>query len=93
MFVTSLVLGFHIAFVARHNLHQLLVLNGKYVAKFYILRGPFFVDLFAALSFAVQVEARPVLWTKYLAALRDETRVQRDHPGMQLTSRVCCRSP
>jgi len=55
MFVTSLILGFHVGFVAHNNMHRLLVLHGRYVAKFYVRQGTFVVDLLASISFAAQI--------------------------------------
>jgi hypothetical protein len=57
VFLFSLLLGFHIGFIAQHKQHRMLVMEGKYVASYYIKHNNFLMDFAASVSFAFQVQA------------------------------------
>lgn len=54
-FVIDMMLGFHTGYVISYNLRKRVVMDGKQVAKWYTLRGSFFVDLLSSIAWVTQV--------------------------------------
>eukprot|EP00192_Tetraselmis_astigmatica_P009484 CAMPEP_0117650336 /NCGR_PEP_ID=MMETSP0804-20121206/1485_1 /TAXON_ID=1074897 /ORGANISM="Tetraselmis astigmatica, Strain CCMP880" /LENGTH=819 /DNA_ID=CAMNT_0005456201 /DNA_START=188 /DNA_END=2647 /DNA_ORIENTATION=+ len=57
IFMMALVLGFHIGVIAQNNLRQTVVKDGRLVARYYMHRGPFVIDLISSLVYLVQLGA------------------------------------
>ena len=58
-FVVDMFLGFHTGYVITYNMRKRVVMDGKQVAKWYILRGSFFVDLLSSIAWVTQVMMIP----------------------------------
>ena len=59
VFFADLVLGFHTGYVVTFNFKRKVVMDGRLVAKFYVLRGTFVVDFLSTCAWITQV-GRPV---------------------------------
>ncbi|GAB4817520.1 hypothetical protein N2152v2_004566 [Parachlorella kessleri] len=55
VFFGDLVINFHVGFIATYNMHKVLVLNGKLVARYYITKGSFLSDLSSSVAWLGQV--------------------------------------
>jgi len=55
VFIASLGIGFHTGFIAQNNLQQAVVTNGRHVAKYYMTRGTFVIDLVSSLVYIIQM--------------------------------------
>lgn len=55
MYCVNLAVSFQIGFVLEHDYKKRLLLDGLHVARFYILRGSFFIDGMAVLPVVYQV--------------------------------------
>ena len=55
-YFVELWLGFHIGFVGKLNTRKKLIMDGKAVAWFYVIRGQFFVDTLTAVAWIAQVQ-------------------------------------
>lgn len=51
----DLIVEFHIGFLVRWDMESVTITDGKAVAKRYILRGTFFIDLLAFSPFILQI--------------------------------------
>ncbi|KAK9836539.1 hypothetical protein WJX74_002745 [Apatococcus lobatus] len=56
-FATDLFLGFHIGFIATHNLRKRVVLDGRAVARYYTKHGSFAIDLMSTLVWIIEIVA------------------------------------
>jgi len=55
IFVLALVMGFHIGFIAQHNLRRSVVTNGRHVAEYYMQCGSFAIDVLSVLVYIIQI--------------------------------------
>lgn len=53
--MVAILLGFHIGFVAQRNLQQVVILDGKWVAKYYYKESTLTIDLMSSLIYIAQV--------------------------------------
>ena len=51
----ALAMGFHTGFIGQYNLRQSLVMDGGCVAKLYVHKGAFFIDLISCVVFLTEV--------------------------------------
>ena len=56
-FMIDMMLGFHTGYVISYNLRKRVVMNGKQVAKWYAVRGSFWVDFLSSVAWITQVSS------------------------------------
>jgi len=54
IFVMAVVLGFHIGFIAHFHLRRAEVTNGRLVARYYMKKGTFAIDIASAVIYGIQ---------------------------------------
>ena len=54
--MVDMLLGFHTGYVISYNFRKRVVMNGRQVAKWYVLRGSFLVDLLSSIAWVTQVD-------------------------------------
>lgn len=53
--MVDLLLGFHTGYVVSHNFKRRVVMDGRQVAHWYVLRGSFWVDSLSTVAWVTQV--------------------------------------
>lgn len=54
-FTIEFALGFHVGFVGTYNGQQKLIMDGPGIARYYVLKGNFPVDILAVIAWVAQV--------------------------------------
>ena len=56
MYFMELCLGFHVGFMGSFNSQRKLIMDGRGIARYYVFRGNFFVDMLASVAWVAQVK-------------------------------------
>lgn len=54
-YTTDLIFNFHVGFVGKFNTQKTLVMDGHAIARYYVTKGTFIVDLITACCWTAQV--------------------------------------
>ncbi|KAK9804836.1 hypothetical protein WJX72_007920 [[Myrmecia] bisecta] len=54
-YAVELGLGFHVGFVGRYNMQRKVIMDGRGIAWYYVLKGSFFIDLLTTLAWLTQI--------------------------------------